>query len=153
MIRKANISDFKKIHSFATSLLDQHKSVRPDIFCDGEALTLDEYKMMLEDGSMITLVYESNDEVMGFINARIFTYDNPLLRKIRSCHINDLYVEEKHRQKGIAKKLIEKLSDHLKELHVQKIELRVWSFNKSAIKFYSELGFDIEYLEMEKCLK
>lgn len=59
-------------------------------------------------------------------------------------HINYFFIEEKYRQNGIGKMLINKVYDYAKKNNINEIELNVYVKNLSAIKFYELQGFEGE---------
>ncbi len=56
------------------------------------------------------------------------------------------------KKKGIGKKLYNYLLDKAKKEGIDAIELNVWSFNSSAIKFYESLGMTIKNMKFESIL-
>ncbi|WP_426370333.1 GNAT family N-acetyltransferase [Pseudocolwellia sp. HL-MZ7] len=77
--------------------------------------------------------------------------------RLNRCHLARLIVNPLHRGKGIAAKLIEKLSiEGCNELGVKECSLFVLEHNKSAIKAYNKYGFTVttypEVLPEAHCL-
>ena len=66
--------------------------------------------------------------------------------------IEDIVVDNNHRKKGIGKKLYDYLLDKAIKENINAIELNVWSFNKSAIKFYESLGMSVKNMKLERIL-
>ena len=56
-------------------------------------------------------------------------------------HITDLAVDEKYRNKGIGKELIEKVMGLARELKISSIFLEVRESNEAAKALYQKLGF------------
>lgn len=54
-----------------------------------------------------------------------------------------LYVSQTAKGTGIAKKLYNSLLAHVKKINSPEFYLGVWSLNERALKFYSNLGFEI----------
>ncbi len=150
MIRRAEIDDFKVIKHFEDELLKMHRLNRPDIFIDGDPLPYELYQRKINDDRFIYLVYEEDDKVIGYITASYFEYRNELLKPLKGFHINEIYVEEDMRHKGIGHKLIKTLEDMIKENGIDRLELSVWAFNAEAIKFYDHIGFSIKNYALEK---
>ncbi|MBS3059878.1 MAG: GNAT family N-acetyltransferase, partial [DPANN group archaeon] len=75
------------------------------------------------------LVAEENDEILGWLQ-----YAEE--EKNDTTSIHDLIVDAKHRNKGVASALIEKVSENKKE-----IRLEVNEKNTGAIKLFEKLGF------------
>lgn len=56
------------------------------------------------------------------------------------AYMDDLCIDKRFRGQGIGKKLFNFAVDIAKEKGAKRLDLMVWSFNKNAINFYSELG-------------
>lgn len=80
------------------------------------------------------LIYEENDEIIGFINYDII-YEKSELEYI--------YVKEEYRRKNIASSLFNEMIENLKVKKVDSITLEVNVKNKVAISFYEKYGFKI----------
>lgn len=63
----------------------------------------------------------------------MFTWDG------RTIHMNNLYVSESHRSKGVGKMIFMELMKHAKQTGCHRIEFHVGNTN-SAQKFYKKMG-------------
>lgn len=59
-----------------------------------------------------------------------------------------LYIDEQHRKKGIAKKLLSQHLDWLKGQLCKDIFVHVLSVNEHAIRLYEDMGFEQDLLKM-----
>ena len=91
------------------------------------------FKVTLKD---IFLVIEQK-EIMGYIVACLCDLG-------LSAEILRIAVHPDHRGKGIAKELIETSIRIFSKDNVEKVELRVNSANRGAVKFYEKFGFKIK---------
>ena len=62
--------------------------------------------------------------------------------------INNIFVLEEYRNKGIGKALMKTAIDALKEVGITNIQLDTYNKNSNAIKFYEGLGFEKCNLQM-----
>ena len=76
----------------------------------------------------------------------------PIAKERITYFIDDIVVDNNFRRKGIGKALYEYLLDIAKSDNVDSIELNVWAFNKSALKFYESLGMTVKNMKLEKIL-
>ena len=120
MIRGASIYDIPRINELGELLHENFKN-------------LTKINEMLEDGVSKVIVYEKNDEILGFISA-VHLYD--------TCDIIDLIVDPKHRRKMIATNLIGYLISDLGE-DLKLITLEVAKHNEAAISLYEKFGFEV----------
>ena len=68
-------------------------------------------------------------------------------------HISEIFVYEEYRRQGVAKKMIEKVEEYLKDRGVLSLDLEVYHFNKDAQAFYSSQGFGEVKTYLHKDLK
>ena len=95
-------------------------------------------------GKEEVILFAKNEKVEGYI--RFSFFDN-------FVYIDDIFVKEELRKKGIASKLIEEIFKIAKEKKLEKVRLGVLINNQNAINLYKKLGFDFRRYEMEKELK
>jgi len=68
-----------------------------------------------------------------------------LNRKFQSAHLSRVITSPKHRNKGLARIMIERvLKLGFGELGLNRVALGVFDFNKPAIKCYKNMGFKLE---------
>lgn len=85
----------------------------------------------------IIIVYEKNDELIGTGSLLIepkLTYNISYLG-----HIENIFVNENNRNKGIGKEIVKFLTNYAKKFGCYRIDL---SCEEKIINFYKELGFD-----------
>ncbi len=78
------------------------------------------------------LVFETEDTVIGYVDSEV---------KRGVGHILGIYVDQKHRRKGIGKKLIEYMLQDCMRQGCHKARLEVFANSHKAIGFYKHLGF------------
>ena len=66
-----------------------------------------------------------------------------------NIEIDEMCINEQFRKKGIGKKLFEDVKNYAKEINANYIELMVWDFNQSAMKFYEKMGMKTRIKRME----
>lgn len=103
------------------------------------------------DGAV--LVAEVGSRLVGIVVGVIDTHDDDLLyRKTHSASatgwVGVLYVEREHRNKGIARALLEDLRGLFVERNCTSIRLKVHSKNVAAVDYYKRLGFVESEIEM-----
>jgi GNAT superfamily N-acetyltransferase len=65
----------------------------------------------------------------------------------KSLYMDDLYVKEEYRGKGVGRSLIDAVIDFAKKENCHKLRWQVSSWNESAIGFYKNLGATIDDVE------
>lgn len=65
----------------------------------------------------------------------------------KSLYMDDLYVKQAYRGKGIGSKLMDKVIRFAKESGCHKLRWQVSNWNTPAIRFYKKLGADVDNVE------
>ena len=86
-----------------------------------------------------------NDEVIAFLYAYISRSKG---EKSDVLHIAFVYVDEKHRNKGIGTSLVENVIKDSKKENIQNIDIKVFSENIIANRLYKKLGFEPLWLNL-----
>ena len=85
-------------------------------------------------------VAEDDEKIVGFITGEIFK--KKAWYNVQLGSINNIFVLEEYRNKGIGKALMQTMIDALKEVGITNIQLDTYNKNSKAIKFYERLGFE-----------
>jgi len=121
---------WRRLASDQTLIIDDENLTRFREFLEG---------LSKEDENQV-LAYEINGRIVGFL--MFMKQAKSMLRLKRSrAMITDLYVEEEHRGRGIASKLLERCLQYLKSLGVEEVRVNVLVDNAPAISLYRKTGF------------
>eukprot|EP01026_Neomeris_dumetosa_P057439 TRINITY_DN528_c0_g1_i3.p2 TRINITY_DN528_c0_g1~~TRINITY_DN528_c0_g1_i3.p2 ORF type:complete len:135 (-),score=8.25 TRINITY_DN528_c0_g1_i3:301-705(-) len=91
---------------------------------------------------LLAQIQKSNDtkvKAVGIVALRSILIDD--LNDQRTCEMKRLYVQPEFQQRGIGKLLVLKILEMGRKLGYQKMVLDTHSKLESAIKLYSDLGF------------
>ena len=137
-IRKAKLGDLDKLLEFEQDLIT---SERPfDESLKNETITYYDIKKLIgdEDSQLLVAEYEGELIASGYA----------LIRKseaFEKCdyfsYLGFMYVDPKHRRKGINKQVIDTLIEWSKSKGIREIRLEVYDKNQSAVLAYEKLGF------------
>ncbi|WP_404451863.1 GNAT family N-acetyltransferase [Virgibacillus necropolis] len=135
---------FKQVHEF-------HVFVRPDLYKENSTPVEQEFfESQLIDGKQHIFVATIDNDIVGVVVAKEEeTSENSFVKARKVLVINSLCVAEKHRKKGIGKKLTKYVFDFGRSLRVDSIELGVSEENTSAIEFYRSIGMTTKGRKME----
>lgn len=120
MIREADVYDIPRINELGSLLEDNFSKV----------YSINE---MLEDGISKVLVYEKDDQVVGFLTAT-YLYE--------TCDILSLVVDPLYRKQMIASNLLDYLITDMDE-NLKIITLEVATKNIPALNLYEKFGFEV----------
>ena len=132
-IRKAKKSDSKDILRLITELAEFEKLNPPDKSAN-KRLKKDAFS---NNPSFKILLADNGKESIGYA-FYFFTYSSFMARK--TLYLEDIFVSDRYRNKGIGKMLFEKLISIAKESDCARMEWVVLDWNINAIKFYDKLG-------------
>lgn len=151
-IRKIEESDLDDALKLYQQVSNIHSENRPDIFVKEAGNHHSNYfSKIIHDNNTLATVAEINNEIVGLCIGEIqITLNDPLIHDSKTIYISAIVVSKDHKRKGIGKKLYYDILERGKYLKIDKIELVVWDFNKSAMEFYQSLGFKNKYHMLEK---
>ena len=133
-IRKARKTDFGSIIGLLTQLAHFEKLTPPEKEAQNR-LIKDAFGT---DRAFNILVAENVGRDLCGYAFYFFTYSSFLARK--SLYLEDIYISEKHRNKGIGKMFMKELVKIAERNDCRRMEWAVLDWNTNAIKFYDKLG-------------
>lgn len=74
-------------------------------------------------------------------NIMIYCKEGNKERDISLGHIENIFVDNEWRKKGIGKQLMFSAFNYFIENNIDVVQLEVWNINEQAVKFYESLGF------------
>jgi ribosomal protein S18 acetylase RimI-like enzyme len=91
--------------------------------------------------------------VKGHAFCQIIIVENHrLLQDIKTLYIDDICVDEASRGRHIGKALYDYVLDYARSIGCYNVTLNVWEGNDPAIRFYKEMGLQVQKTGMEKIL-
>lgn len=137
-IRKGNIQDIPAALQLVKELALYEKAP------DEVEVTEEEMKQHYLNNVFDFFVAELNNEIVG---TAIYYYKYSTW-KGKCIYLDDIIVTEKHRNKGIGKKLLQAVIQLAHQEKVRKLEWQVLKWNTPAIEFYKQFNtiFDDEWL-------
>ena len=151
IIRDMRKDDYIAVDRLMAQVHKIHVDGRPDLYVDVEHIYSEEqFIEMVENEDMISVAAEEQGQMIGicFVSMRART----CMVKRRTAYMDDLCVDEAYRGKGIGKQLYLYVKERAKQMGAERLDLMVWSFNESALKFYEEMGLKPQRYIMEEKL-
>jgi diamine N-acetyltransferase len=93
------------------------------------------------------VVAELNGEIIAFVAGRIRTLP-PYFGAATIGAISEVFVDDSHRGAGVGRRLLNFALDWFREQQITRIELQVVAGNPDGIRFYRQLGWHEELLQM-----
>lgn len=150
-IRNAEQSDYNFLLPLFRQVHEFHVFVRPDLYKENSTPVEQEFfESQLIDGKQHIFVAIIGNDIVGVVVTKEEEItENSFVKARKVLFINSLCVAEKHRKKGIGKKLTKYVFDFGRSLRVDSIELGVSEENISAIEFYRSIGMTTKGRKME----
>lgn len=154
MIRFARKEDYEAINALRAPVCALHSNGYPALFKPVFAKDHQERVLkMMEDPEQDVLVAEENGQLLGFAMVEyIKREETNSIYAVHEAHIVEIGVDETSQGKGIGTALIQAVKDAAKVRGCRSVQLDVWEFNKSALRFYEKLGFVTLRRKMEQVL-
>ena len=149
MIRELKDGDFAAIKSLMAQLHAMHAAARPDIYRPGDFFSKEDFDEILSAENRISLVYDEGGTAKAFCFTVLKDAKNPVLQSFRAAFIEDIFVSEELRGRGIGKKLFAEAKSRSIAVGATSLELKVWCFNTAAVAFYKSLGMTEQSVNME----
>lgn len=152
MVRFARKEDYEAINALRAPVCALHSNGYPALFKPVFAKDHQERVLkMMEDPEQDVLVEEENGQLLGFAMAEyIKREETNSIYAVHEAHIVEIGVDETSQGKGIGTALIQAVKDAAKVRGCRSVQLDVWEFNKSALRFYEKLGFVTLRRKMEQ---
>ena len=154
MVRKACKNDIGSIIELLHQVDMVHHVKRPDLFKPNTTkYNEQELEELLSDDSKPIFVYDDGGVVLGHAFCLITEVRNhQLLQDIKTLYIDDICVDEKARGRHIGKALYEYVRDYARSIGCYNVTLNVWEGNDPALRFYQNMGMQVQKTGMETIL-
>ena len=146
------MDDYPAVCRLLRELDDHHVSICPDVFqpFDDPIQQRKRVTRFVDDDDAELFVAEINPDIVGLATVRISDNpDAPMFRAGRRACIDDLVVNREFRGLGIAKMLLDRVTEWTQSRELQCIEINVWNDNKAGLSFFMTNGFTPRCQKME----
>jgi ribosomal protein S18 acetylase RimI-like enzyme len=150
IIRKATLNDIEILRCFEQGVINAERPF--DVTLKKGDIFYYDIEGMIEASHIELLVATLNNKLVGSGYARI-EKAKPYLQHKEKAYLGFMYVDPKHRGKGINKKIIDALKDWSLSKNITEMRLDVYENNIAAIKAYEKAGFTKHMIEMRMGIK
>lgn len=151
VIRLAREDDKAAVNELRRQVLSVHAAKRPEVFPSEFSREYANYLdiVMMQENAQV-LVAEWDGRIVGFTCLEYMDRPGTCYRMpMHACHVMEFGVAEQYRRQGIGRALFDDIRTRAEARGFRRIELGVWEFNESALRFYESLGFHTSKREME----
>lgn len=156
LIRPAREQDYEALCALMGEVDKLHRDNLPYRFqtAEGPARSRSFLVRRMRASDIGLFVAETGGSLVGFIDVEIRqTPDIPIFVPRRYAIIDDIAVKSAYRRAGIGEALMTKARVWAEAKGATSIELNVYAFNRGAIAFYRQLGYEILSHRMVKRLE
>lgn len=143
-IRNATINDYEQLCAIYTELDELHRLKHPELFVkpDDYARAKEYISELINDDSKALFVAEAELKIVGFAECYVVKSSSfPVVKKREWVQLDNIAVMEKYQNYHIGSLFLDKVIEWSKNKDINRIELKVYSFNANAIRFYERKGF------------
>ena len=150
MIRKATETDIPRILELLHQVNMVHYEIRPDLFKPHTTkYSAEELTTLFRDESKPVFVFDDGG-VLGYAFCQVSEVkDHLLLQDNKMLYIDDICVDEKARGKHVGKALFDHVKEYAQSIGCHHITLNVWEGNEPALRFYRNMGMQVQKTTME----
>lgn len=154
-IRKITEADYELVLEMMNQLHTLHVENRPDIYKSvAAAITPADFTAIISDPHSIAVIAEWEGQTAGYGLAKIKkTVPNPILVPHKTLYIDDIFVYPAYRHRHIGHEILQFFEYAGKRAGAERMDLTVWPFNESAVRFYKNHGMKEQRLILEKPLQ
>ena len=126
LLRKSNLSDYQIVDEMLCKLHKYHVENKPEVYKDIDYFfSKGEFEKILEENNNFFILSIYDGVVVGLIWYRKAEKVNKFEKNRNQLWIDGLYVDERYRNKGIAKRLLGEVMDIAKNDGIDSIESMV----------------------------
>ena len=150
MIRKATEKDIPQVLELLHQVNMVHYEIRPDLFKSHTTkYSAEELTTLFRDESKPVFVFDDGG-VLGYAFCQVSEVkDHLLLQDNKMLYIDDICVDEKARGKHVGKALFNHVKEYAQSIGCHHITLNVWEGNEPALRFYRNMGMQVQKTTME----
>ena len=141
-VRLSSLKDLNVINSYIKESWLNRINNRADLFSSKRKfLEYEFYNYCTKSNGEVCFVYEISEEIVGFIFAKLkFVRDIDTYTERSYVSIENIYVKEEYRRRGIGTKLYEEVIKYAKSIRIKKVEFTVYEFEDELISFIESLS-------------
>lgn len=154
MVRFAEEKDIPRINELRRQVSEFHAAGRPDIFKPGFCRELqDRAYTLLRGEESDVLVAERDGVICGMACIEyLHKQESPYCHPRNVYYVTEFGVDEAYQRRGVGRELMDFMEADARSKGYPRIELDMWTFNRTAQAFYEALGFHTYRLYMERDL-
>ena len=141
-VRLATLKDLNVINLYIKESWLNRINNRSDLFTNKRKfLEYEFYNYCTKSNGEVCFIYEISEEIVGFIFAKLkFVKDIDTYMERSYVSIENIYVKEEYRRRGIGTKLYEEVFKYARSIRIKRLEFTVYEFEDELIRFIENLN-------------
>ena len=141
-VRLVKPEELEQVNALRKQVYDLHAQGDPEVFHGFSQEIRNHVYTIWNDPMQEIVVCEREGAIAGYAALHhCHMPDSPFMKERDYLDIEEFCVDEPWRNKGVGKELMNYIRIYASERNIHRIELSVWSFNASALRFYESIGF------------
>lgn len=143
-VREATINDYEALCEIYSELDTLHRENHPELFKkpDDYARAREYIDEIIEGQDRALFVAIMDSIVVGFAECYILKSSSfPVIKKREWVQLDGIAVRKEFQKNRIGSLLLKKVVEWAESRDINRIELKVYSFNRNAVEFYLKQGF------------
>lgn len=143
ILRDAQRSDADPLGALWQAFLDEQSAFDERVMPADDALDRwqNDFPVWLDDSTYRCIVAVRNGDLCGFVSAHRWA-PPPIYRADPEVYLTELYVRPTARRKGIARRLVQAVTEWATDVNAVRVRLQVLSANAAAQSFWDALRAD-----------
>lgn len=149
-VRRATRDDLPALAGLNREVQEIHAALFPDIFRSPDTWVSEKwFREQLGDNRATVLVATDSETILGYIVLRVLDRPAGTFGHARqSLYVDHICVTRSARQRGVGRALIAGAKARARDLHLPRLELDVWTRNRTAREAFEALGFQTQMERM-----
>ena len=150
-VRLVKPEELEQVNALRKQVYDLHAQGDPEVFHGFSQEIRNHVYTIWNDPMQDIVVCERDGAIAGYAALHFYHMpDSPFMKERDYLDIEEFCVDEPCRYKGVGKELMLYIRTYASERNIHRIELSVWSFYASALRFYESIGFKTyrRYMEL-----
>ncbi len=140
-VRLLRPGELDRVNALRKEIQELHHQGRPDFFRPSSKEHEDAAQTLLDGGARMAVAVRGGD-ILGYALFRFVHREaNPYMHERSFVHVEEICTSAQHRNEGVGRALMAFIRQSARENGYARVDLDVWSFNESALRFYESEGF------------
>lgn len=151
LIRNIHKTDYEAVDRLLLQLHHIDVAGRPELFVElDHFMSRDSFESLIQNPDMITILAEQRGKILGCCFVSMMERSGMV--SMKTAYIDLLVVDEPYRHNGIGQTLFQSVQKRARKMGAKRIDLMVWSHNRTAIEAYEAYGMQPQRCVYEKLL-